>query len=59
MAELADAHDSDSCGKPCKFESYYPHQQIPRVNPWYLSFSKKKPFGKSKGFYLIIISHKV
>ncbi len=27
MAKLADAHDSGSCGKPCRFKSCYPHQQ--------------------------------
>ena len=26
MAELADAHDSKSCGKPCGFESHFGHQ---------------------------------
>ena len=26
MAELADAHDSKSCGKPCGFESHLRHQ---------------------------------
>ena len=26
MAKLADAHDSGSCGKPCRFKSCYPHQ---------------------------------
>ena len=27
MAELADALDSGSSGKPCGFESLYPHQR--------------------------------
>ena len=27
MAKLADAHDSGSCGKPCRFKSCYPHQK--------------------------------
>ena len=27
MAELADAHDSKSCGKPCGFESHHRHQK--------------------------------
>ena len=27
MAELADAHDSKSCGKPCGFESHFGHQR--------------------------------
>ena len=26
MAKLADAHDSGSCGKPCRFKSCHPHQ---------------------------------
>ena len=26
VAELADAHDSKSCGKPCGFESHHRHQ---------------------------------
>ena len=26
MAELADALDLESCGKQCRFKSYYPHQ---------------------------------
>ena len=26
VAELADAHDSKSCGKPCGFESHQRHQ---------------------------------
>ena len=26
VAELADAHDSKSCGKPCGFESHFGHQ---------------------------------
>ena len=28
MAELADALDSDSNGRPCRFKSCYPHQKI-------------------------------
>ena len=28
MAELADAHDSKSCGKPCGFESHFGHHKI-------------------------------
>lgn len=27
MAELVDAHDSKSCGKPCGFESHFGHQK--------------------------------
>ena len=27
MAELADAHDSKSCGKPCGFDSHWWHQK--------------------------------
>ena len=27
VAELADAHDSKSCGKPCGFESHFGHQK--------------------------------
>ena len=26
VAKLADAHDSGSCGKPCRFKSCHPHQ---------------------------------
>ena len=39
MAELADAQDLGSCGRPCRFDSCYPHQ---------------KPIEKSIGFYVII-----
>lgn len=28
VAELADAHDSKSCGKLCGFESHHRHQKI-------------------------------
>ena len=28
VAELADAQDSGSCGKPCGFESLHPHQKF-------------------------------
>ena len=28
MAELADAQDLGSCGRPCRFDSCYPHQTI-------------------------------
>ena len=27
MAELADAQDLESCGRPCRFDSCYPHQK--------------------------------
>ena len=34
MAELADAPDLGSGGKPCRFDSCYPHQKIkPQVIP--------------------------
>ena len=26
VAKLADAHDSGSCGRPCRFKSCHPHQ---------------------------------
>ncbi len=31
MAELADAHDSKSCGKPCGFESRYRQKKAPEI----------------------------
>ena len=32
MAELADAHDSKSCGKPCGFESHHRyHKKTKRI----------------------------
>ena len=34
MAELADAPDLGSGGRPCRFESCYPHLAETAVNPW-------------------------
>ena len=36
MAELADAQVSGSCGRPCRFNSCYPHQNRQRLNSIYL-----------------------
>ena len=38
MAELADAHDSKSCGKPCGFESHFGHQKEHRKSVFFLFF---------------------
>ena len=39
MAELADAHDSKSCGKPCGFESHFGHQNKNVANATFFYFS--------------------
>ena len=42
VAELADAHDSKSCGKPCRFESGQRHFLMPKRT--------KMPAGKTAQF---------
>ena len=37
MAELADALDLGSSGRPCRFESCYPHRAAKAVNPRFFS----------------------
>ena len=42
MVELADTQDLGSCGRPCRFESCYPHhkQKRSRPGPFCLSYDK-------------------